>query len=371
MARTPVLHVVLGAIGVGALLAYLLACRPAWSPDGTKLLFPYVDAKSDSAAIALFDKAEGKTRSIYVVPRGSAAKPPVVWTQWQRDGQRAIAVWVQQDGEESGTWHVDVLSLKSPKPVRTFVLPNIDPLEVPVGFPLPEAQGALFIGGKQLIRLDLQSGDVQRVNLNTVVHLLGVQDQVYYCTQKQGAAEQQIGTVDLKTLAMKPIMQLKKEEGELALPLGAATRDGSRIAIPAMKEKTYEILVLGRDKVQQRVPWKLPEKTEHVGDFQWSADGKTIYAPLSLQKGGVQLAIGEIAVDSGEVRVTPLVRLKRHVDEILFLFQIALSPDGKTLATATTMLRDDVETPADAALYLIDLTTPERKVTKVAPPGAD
>ncbi|MFH1922739.1 MAG: hypothetical protein ABIP48_22985, partial [Planctomycetota bacterium] len=68
MKRNRWLNIVLAVAGVGALLAYLVACRPSWSPDGTKLLFPC--GEGDVTGIVLLDKTTGESRLIFQVPKG-------------------------------------------------------------------------------------------------------------------------------------------------------------------------------------------------------------------------------------------------------------------------------------------------------------
>ncbi len=36
----------LGLLGILGMLASMLACRPSWSPDGSKILFPYYDPET-------------------------------------------------------------------------------------------------------------------------------------------------------------------------------------------------------------------------------------------------------------------------------------------------------------------------------------
>ena len=49
-------HAVLATVGLAALITYIMACRPAFSPDGSKILFTYVDARSGESAVGLFDR---------------------------------------------------------------------------------------------------------------------------------------------------------------------------------------------------------------------------------------------------------------------------------------------------------------------------
>ena len=53
------------------------------------------------------------------------------------------------------------------------------------------------------------------------------------------------------------------------------------------------------------------------------------------------------------------------MDDVMPFFQIALSPDGKVMAASTALFDLKKE---DRALFLADLESPERKVTKISVP---
>ncbi len=83
------------------------------------------------------------------------------------------------------------------------------------------------------------------------------------------------------------------------------------------------------------------------------------------------LGVLEIPLNETGVRETPIVQLQGAKSEALdglFLdFAIALSPDGTTLAGTLTYLCKDE--PDACGLYLLDLVSPDRKVTKVPLPA--
>ena len=51
-----------GLAAVAALIVYSLACRPAWSPDGTRVVFTY--GNDDLVGLAMHDLRDGSTRSL-------------------------------------------------------------------------------------------------------------------------------------------------------------------------------------------------------------------------------------------------------------------------------------------------------------------
>jgi hypothetical protein len=52
MKQDTYLHTPLAIIAVRGFLAYLLPCRPSWSPDRTKLLLPYASGEKEQAGVA-------------------------------------------------------------------------------------------------------------------------------------------------------------------------------------------------------------------------------------------------------------------------------------------------------------------------------
>jgi hypothetical protein len=79
----------------------------------------------------------------------------------------------------------------------------------------------------------------------------------------------------------------------------------------------------------------------------------------------------EIPFSDGPTREIVLIKGAPVDDEILaFYFQMAVSHDGKTAAVASTYLActDKGFNPADCALFLVEMSEPDWKVTKVPIP---
>src|SRR5262249_12398193 len=106
-----------------------------------------------------------------------------------------------------------------------------------------------------------------------------------------------------------------------------------------------------------------------LGRAEWSADRKTLYAPVvcpAKTKGESEFSVAEIPLNAGSanVRLTRIVHLTASDDNFASFFYVSLSPDKHTLATATGSLESEKIARADRALYLIALDDPDRKVTK-------
>ena len=374
MKRNHILHVVLATVGIGALLAYLVACRPSWSPDGSKILFPYIHPATEVAGIALFDKGTGEARSIFVMPeKRSAPVEFMPWTQWAADGKSAIVVWAE-DGDGEDKLHVRLQPVQSQEPARQIVIPGV---EMMPGLPLAELDGNLFVGGKTIIRVDLKTGKTKRrkIEVGQEAILVGHKKQIHYLLGGGSgpASGYEVGTVDPEKLALEPWLKLKQADvGEVAPFFGVAA-DGSTLAVSSVKNQKCDLLIIAEGSLRKTIPLELSSETHVVGNLQWSPDGKTIYAALIAQVEGEELlvlGILEVTVETGATREVPLARLGKSTErEILpMVFQIGLSPDGKTIAAAPTYLGKELKDKKDLALHLVDLTSPDRKVTRIPVP---
>ena len=372
MKRNRGFHIVLSMIGLGALMAYVVACRPSWSPDGSKLLLACWSQQRNQSVITLFDKATGKTSVVFEAPAGCMA-----WCQWDRKGQNAIVAFVKDLGGPQKL-EVHLIPVDSQKPGRKY---EIEAVECTPGIPLPEVNGNLLVGGNPLVRLNLETGEVQRrpVEDREEVILVGEGDRIYYCS-KIGEEDYEVGTVDPEKLSLEPLAGLPgKEVGEV-FPLIAVAKDGSAIAVNSRKEGQSFLLLIRGKELQKPVALQFPQETHELGNLQWSPDQKTVYAALGAKQADekrARLGVGEISVASGVVRVIPVLEAVGQgngmdVDAWILDFQIALSPDGKTIAAACTYLKESPD-QGDRALYLVDLTSPDRKVKRIplsAPPIA-
>ena len=108
--------------------------------------------------------------------------------------------------------------------------------------------------------------------------------------------------------------------------------------------------------------------------FAFSPNSQTVYASFSKQAKGDkhrEAGILEFSFPGGGMRRIPLIDRMESGDEAeIWYFQPSVSHDGKTLAVASTYLvaGDALAAKNDCALFLVDLSDPERKVTRVPVP---
>jgi hypothetical protein len=97
-------------------------------------------------------------------------------------------------------------------------------------------------------------------------------------------------------------------------------------------------------------------------DVTAGASAEVLYAAAQRENGG--LYVGEILLRDGSIRWSTLSTNSLLQARNPYC-RVAVSPDGRTLALSTGL--DEVE-PDGWALFLVDLTSPTRKVTKVPLP---
>ena len=160
----------------------------------------------------------------------------------------------------------------------------------------------------------------------------------------------------------------------LMAPMQPATWDWRTMSgTSSVKNQKCDLLIIAEGSLKKTIPLELSSETHVVGNLQWAPDGKTIYAALIAQVEGEELltlGIIEVTVETGATREVPLAQIGKSSErEILpMVFQIGLSPDGKTIAAAPTYLGKELRDKKDLALHLVDLTSPDRKVTRIPAP---
>ena len=368
---------ILAGIGSVGLLVYILACA-SFSPDDSKILFPSLDPKSGQLALALYNRETGGTEYLLSLPlpkeEGSFIRP--VWTP---DGRRVVALWP----DESGNNHLRlmVLPLKTREPIRMLALGARKELIASQVVPPAIVGSHLFMAaGSQVLRLDLESGEVKTNHVEGEILLLGQRERVYYLRERSAAeapeqSRLEVGRLDLKNLTCVPLFQTPAPVGG-ELKWFAVSRDGSRVALLEDKEDAPVLLIFDGKDLARTIPLGTKGDELKPGNLVWSSDGTTLYAAYVKSQGAERshaCGVLEVTVDGRPPRTLPLFNLTGRLDEAdPYLFQIDLSHDGKTLATCSTYLSfpDDKRLkPEDVALYLIDLSRPDRKVTKVPVSG--
>lgn len=390
-------HIALGILGLLGVLLYVLSCRPAWSPDSSKVLFRYCNPETDETGVALYDRNTGAVRSIFSRQLGdekcTEGSPSAAWSD---DGSRAIIVWGETREKKrknpstrkmeivkTTVARVEIFPVEGAGKKSHFKLRRFQLSDAVSMVPLAESGGNLYLTGTdkaKVLQLDLKSGK-QKVRM-----LEGDSEPILYShdghiTYGRDSAENsddaELGELDTTDLSLHSGFVLKKKSLEAQgvsnfTGLIAFEPHGSRLAMPAVGEdKKARILMCNRRGLEQVLKPEFADPASRLGNLEWSGDDNTLYAMVVIpteKKGMVQYSLGEIPLDGGPVRLTPIVRANISSDDALLPFQISISPDGSTIAASTAHFdKDDIE-PSNRGLFLVDLSDPGRKVTRIQYP---
>lgn len=352
----------LTVLAVLAVLLVVFACRPAWSPDGKRLLF-HVRIADERAGIALFDRDTGKTELLFQPGGGKSMGVPL----WMPDGKGAVIVWT--DKEQEKKLSVTTVAIPTAGEPRTSTVETGDVVSNIVVPPVLVGR-RLFLAGKGIARLDLDSGDVKHedhvADEEQIVVTRRGDGVCYFAMQKGEDTRWEIGTVDPDTLQRTAILRAPADLPWDVSPLPAFSRDLARIALPAEKRESKgesAILVFRDGKLETVLP--LGRDVE-CGSVEWLPDGVTLCASLcrkDTEDKTAQWSLFETTISGSVSRETMLVKTLPRDKHSGLSGQMALSPDGRTAAFSTAMI-DNLD-EQDHGLYLVDLAHKERKVTKV------
>jgi WD40 repeat protein len=372
------LHIVLSLVAIAGFFLFITACMPSWSPDGSQLVFDYVRAGTKECGIALYDTATGKATSIYTYrPKGSSQ--PVISAQWREDG-RTVLAFVYDDA--------------APSEERSFlaeVAPNGDVVRIiklnqSEGYfaPAAEVRRVLYLWGDHPIKVDLGSGEYKDIEDLGTAYFFRANDQVAFIAKSESMENKDLFLIgSLESDSSQPhnstefrVPNPSESDYNGFVPPPATDRTG-RIALPVAREdKTAVIVICDQQGLQRIIEPKLDPHSQ-IGNLQWSPDGNSLYAGVlgAVKKNTSVWSIAEINAETGDiVRIVPVSQMNASegdVDSSFFHhFPIALSPDGRTIATNLAGAPDKSVSETDRALYLLDLNGDSAKVTKVPYPAA-
>jgi len=376
----------LASIGLLALGIYILACT-SFSPDDRKVLYPAFDAASGAVGMAMYDR-ETRSSEMWFLPveyqggiTNAVASPINMRAQWLINGRDIVVAYASPEAISKEGITVTLVPWGARGPIKTFQIPDIDEPATSFIMPLCLANECLFLSasksGREVIRLDLRTGALTHKHFAEAegdIYLYPAPDGegVFYVEEEEGPDRKMVfGRLNPSNFSRKPLMQLPKDlpdEGVIAYD-----RTGQTLAFLAGGDETNTVLVL-RDG--QRVFTRSLDthgRRRRFINAVLAVNGKAIRATFQQADGTNAVAYGlmEVPFSEAPAREITLIKNAPKADESTsFYFQMAVSHDGKTAALASTYLAcsDEEFNPTDCALFLVDLSEPNWKLTKVPIP---
>jgi hypothetical protein len=378
------LHSILSAVGILAWSVFILGClvgSVAWSPNGSKIAFSYYDPTAKEDGVMIYDRERNSLIPTYVA-NGSNDEGVYIQSQWDRTGSRLLIESCLTD--KNGKDHFDLLALSTnpQRSVRHFTLPSDQ--ELPM-LPAPEKGPKLFLSGKQLVTVNLDTGETQSDDRFGELALYPAGDSILYrrdssdkTAEEKKVTRMEFGIFDPDTSTLHSsftILQTELEARGINKLVGFAVRDtGFEFATVGQRSQGQDVIVLlnGNGIEHVLAPQLLVQEPFKLGSLAWGRNGN-IYAATAIRVDDeiAQFAIAEIPVAGGAARLVPIARVNWDIessgfgDTFYLTERIALSPDGRTLATSTAAVAEKEITADNRALFLIDLTGPNRKVTRI------
>jgi hypothetical protein len=368
----------LAGVGAVSLVIYVLACATSFSPDDRQVLYPTFDPRTGASSVALYDRQTTRSEMLFTAIGADAVtnqQPVLLRAGWLPDGKHILIA--SADGD--GGLNLLVLPRGVQEPVRHFFLPkpDKDSAATSLEFPFAVAGSHLFLNGdgRNPVRVDLLTGELSGGDKATDEvfalpspdgkTILGLRDR-----KTEGGME--YGTIDPQTVEFKSLGQV-----------GTNVSDGT---LPAFNPTDGRLMFIGNSGEQLQLQVRQSGQTEltrplvrsgeklQVGPFlDFSRDGKTALTTYCAVQGTNKTEYGllEIPLSEAPLRFTPLFHGQRTENAELLFAQPSLSHDGNTWAMGTAFLYLQNETlePESCALFLVDLSGPNRPVTKVPIPA--
>jgi len=382
----------LAGVGLGALLIYILACT-SFSPDDSKVLYGTWDAKSGQAAVAVYDRKAGKSELLFEPITQSVgkpdSKPAILRPQWIEGGHNFLTVWQASDDKSDESLNLAVLPFDQRGLARTFLLSDLGKNGAAYFeyWPLPVVGSSLFMNGESntIIRLDLVTGQMLRHTNQQAMFLLpspdndrllylGGIDSSYMDGKNDSKGPVECGLLNPETFARAPLFQIKDKNASI-LSL-AISRDAKHLAYQVEDESPPVVHLLETGQPARTLSLASLGENTTVNLRHFSPKNDILYGSFKNHPNETNAAYGfvEIPLNGSPIRKTTLISdVDNDKDEENMKFesfQIDISHDGKTLAVDSEWFAfgDHSIGAKDCALFLVDLTDPQRKVTKVLIP---
>jgi hypothetical protein len=380
MKTQPKRNAILALIGLAALSVYILACT-SFSPDDTKVLYPSFDAGGGAIGMAVYDRTTHRSEMLftpvsYAADLTNGFAPVLIRGQWLGEGRNVVLGWAWDKNEDQ--LNVGVVPATGRGPTRLYRVPDVRDSMMRLQWPLCVAgERLLFMGDRNTVgRLDLRTGSLVARELpgtNSDFTLLPSPDgaAVFYVASGPRGSDAVFGKIDPDTFRTTPLLTLTNDLGEGSF--FAYDPRGLAVAFVQKTGDASRLVALRQGKPPFERPLGVPGEKWIFGNGGFFPAGDKVWATCQKPSGtnSVACSLIEIPLSDAPVRETILIPdIGSGSEESAAYFQASLSHDGKTAAVASTFLAcalDDFK-PQDCALFLIDLGSPDRKVTRIAIP---
>jgi len=227
---------------------------------------------------------------------------------------------------------------------------------------------------EEVVLLDLKTGIATTKEFTNSISLFADPsgEGAFYAENLDTHGEQTVfGRIAPDTFARTPLMTFTNQVADFSFI--AYDRRGRTLAFMEEDGNVRRLVVLrqGQPPTTRVLDFKPKPPRFSMGGL--TANGKVLWTTYAQEtsSNGTEFGFMEIPLAGTDVRKTPLLTLDSDMDdEAALYFQGAVSHDGRTAAVASTYLAVAAEEfkRADSALYLVDLSDPKRKVTKVPIP---
>lgn len=373
----------LAGLALASLVVYVLACT-SFSPDDSKVMFPAFDVASGGSSVMVYDRKSRAMEQVFVAinpsgPGETNREPSLLRPEWLPDGKH-ILVADQRNGTD-GALELTVLPYGVREPTRLFRIGKSDGADGLLMLPLPILGADVFLVSehKGLIAMNLVTGKVRvREMANDFAISEAPTGKTLFCylepTEKSKGTR--FGRIDPDTLEFEPIMNIPAQTNKFDLETYTASSRGDRLVLAgeAGEQKALELQVYRAGKLE--LLRRIDTGTYSVQLSPASAlspKGDCLYASfLRAETGKTNCDYGllEVPLSQGPARWTTLIHAAKGDEEDVMFFQGGLSHDGRAWAVASAYLwaqNEDIK-DSDCALYLVDLTSPQRKVAKTPIP---
>jgi len=368
MKTTRSLHLLLAGLAGVSLLAYVLACATAFSPDDRQLLYPSFDPQNGALSLALYDRHTGRSEPIFSGLGGHTdtnLHSACLRAEWLPDGKHILIA----EAVEKNALSLFILARTGKEPIRHIANIEWDQALTALEFPLALVGHKIFLNDEhRLVRVDWLTGDLLVVS-NQLAALPGGDGTTLIGWRElpnNGGGE--FGTINPDTLAFQSQLLFTNQinegtfpafhprENEIIFLAGNSTnlelqvqRAGATVFSRHLARPGCELKVTG--------PWLDlgPQKDRVFTAYLSKADGQT----------NAEYGLLEIPLNEKPLRFTPLFHTSS--DDSSLLAQPSLSHDGRTWAISSAWLaaRDkSALRPEDCALFLVQLDRNPPPVTK-------